>query len=128
MVGGDRQAASRGRLAEAHLAGSQLLTLDDWNERRDCTGTALYLNLAEVELREALARIQRVARPVRLGGLPAGEASAVMQDVVALLGDVQAALIAAVEEGGALAGSLPAARTVVDIDDARAALRGEPLI
>jgi hypothetical protein len=51
-----------------------------------------------------------------------------MQEVVALLGDVQTALIAAVEEGGALAGSLPAARTIVDIDDARAALRGEPLI
>ena len=115
-------------VALAHRAASRLLTLDDWNERLDCTGAALYLNLAEVELREALARTQWVARPVRLAGLPAGESGAVVQGVVALLGDVVAALVAAVDEGGALAGSLPAARTIVDIDGARAALRGEPLV
>jgi len=113
-------------VALARRAASRLLTLEDWNGRLDCAGAALYLNLAEVELREALARIQWVARPVRLAGLPAGEESgAVVQGVVALLGDVVAALVA---DGGALAGSLPAARTIVDIDGARAALRGEPLV
>ena len=116
-------------VALARRAASRLLTLEDWNGRLDCAGAALYLNLAEVELREALARIQWVARPVRLAGLPAGEESgAVVQGVVALLGDVVAALVAAVDDGGALAGSLPAARTIVDIDGARAALRGEPLV
>jgi hypothetical protein len=112
----------------AHRAASQLQTLDDWTERLDCTGAALHLNLAEVELREALAGSRWVARPVRLRDFPPSDARAVIEGVVTLLRDVQRALVAAVGDGGILTGVLPAARAIIDVGEARAALRGELLV
>jgi len=112
-------------VAVAHRAASELQTVDGWNRDLRCTDAATNLNLAEAELREALAGQQWTARPTGLSDFAHSSARKVAGEVVGLLDDVRHALAAATISDGALAGSLAASRAAVEVAEARRALGDE---
>jgi len=110
-------------LAAVRLAHRAVAQLWDGDSRDDAwfsyTGAVLHLNRAEAELRETLPRPARLAGSIELPELADTDATIVATGVIGLLGSVVTALVAGLEPGAPLDGSLGAARAVSQIDGAR---------
>jgi hypothetical protein len=110
----------------AHRVVAALLDVDGRDgEAFGYISPALHLNLAEAELREAVADHPHAIPLTRLpdlGDLVLHDVSTAVSGVVGLLGSVLEALLRALDPAASLDGSLAAARAAVQIDDARRAL------
>jgi hypothetical protein len=110
----------------AHRAAATIQELDGWGERPGFRDAAFRLNLAEAELRDALAHQRRRAQPVPLPAVVAGEADAVVAGLITMLAGAYRALLVALEPGGQMEGDLPSARAAIEIDEARRSLCARP--